>query len=226
MKYSRPIRATVKDVALVNERRRLIVDKAVDLFLAKGYQKTTTKEIAEACGMSAGSLYQYIGAKEDILHLGANQSKQSSETLRRYVDEAPEEDIIANLQLLIRKSVEKIDNEDTKDKNWSSFINREIAHFPSDDKKELLDSMEENVLSYELLLNRGIEVGLFKVRYPFLLAHEIVMVEQNWLLRKWLLGKRFTREEYIRTCTENILDPIMVDRADSYREQVTSERET
>ena len=59
----------VKNSALVEEKRRRIVEAAVGLFISKGFHVTTTREIARAVGFSIGSLYEYVASKEDILYL-------------------------------------------------------------------------------------------------------------------------------------------------------------
>ncbi|MFA9380570.1 MAG: TetR/AcrR family transcriptional regulator [Acetanaerobacterium sp.] len=51
-----------------NEKtRKEILDKTAQLFLARGYKKTSIREIAEATGMLKGNLYYYFRKKEDIL---------------------------------------------------------------------------------------------------------------------------------------------------------------
>ena len=59
----------VKNLALVEQRRRQIVDASVVLFIENGFHKTTTRQIAKASRISIGSLYEYIATKEDILYL-------------------------------------------------------------------------------------------------------------------------------------------------------------
>lgn len=51
-----------------NSRRNDIVRAAAETFYRKGYDATTTQDIAEAVGMLKGSLYYYISAKEDLLY--------------------------------------------------------------------------------------------------------------------------------------------------------------
>ena len=63
------IPAMVKDERLIAKRRQQIVDGAVQLFIKKGFHKTTTREIARKCNMSIGTMYEYIQNKEDILYL-------------------------------------------------------------------------------------------------------------------------------------------------------------
>ena len=47
----------IKDEKLVAGRRRQIVDAPVELFMALGFHKTTTRQIASAAGISIGLLY-------------------------------------------------------------------------------------------------------------------------------------------------------------------------
>ncbi|MDR1587527.1 MAG: TetR/AcrR family transcriptional regulator [Treponema sp.] len=49
------------------EQRRHIIKTAVALFLEKGYDKVTTRMIAQACGMQRALLHHYFNKKETIL---------------------------------------------------------------------------------------------------------------------------------------------------------------
>ena len=63
------IESRVKDKQLIELRRMEIVKAAVELFVRKGFHRTTVREIAQKFGMSVGTLYEYIRTKEDILYL-------------------------------------------------------------------------------------------------------------------------------------------------------------
>jgi AcrR family transcriptional regulator len=47
-------------------RRRRIVAAALDLFQAKGFDRTTTRAIAKKAGIAEGTLFNYFPTKEDI----------------------------------------------------------------------------------------------------------------------------------------------------------------
>ena len=51
----------------MNEKHKLIIDKAVKLFAEKGYHATSVQEIAENCGIAKGSFYNYFKSKEELL---------------------------------------------------------------------------------------------------------------------------------------------------------------
>jgi AcrR family transcriptional regulator len=48
-------------------KRRAILDGAAHVFFERGFERGTTKEIAERVGLSQPSIYHYVGSKEDLL---------------------------------------------------------------------------------------------------------------------------------------------------------------
>ena len=51
----------------IADRRTKILEAAAAVFREKGYNRATTKEIADAADMSEGSLYNYFKTKRDLL---------------------------------------------------------------------------------------------------------------------------------------------------------------
>ncbi len=49
------------------ETRRHVMDKALSIFLAKGFEKTTLRDLSRATGLSLGSFYYYFPGKESII---------------------------------------------------------------------------------------------------------------------------------------------------------------
>src|ERR1700684_19683 len=56
-----------EEVPEVKSTRERILDVALDLFIEKGYDKTSLREIAEPLGFSKAALYYHFASKEDIL---------------------------------------------------------------------------------------------------------------------------------------------------------------
>ncbi len=63
----------IKNKALVKERRKQILDAALELFLEKGYNSTTIRDICRKSGINQGSLYDYVRNKDDILKMLINR---------------------------------------------------------------------------------------------------------------------------------------------------------
>jgi AcrR family transcriptional regulator len=51
----------------LSRRRHEIFARTADVFVRRGFRETSMREIAEACGMSKSSLYDYFKTKEEIL---------------------------------------------------------------------------------------------------------------------------------------------------------------
>lgn len=77
----RTISKEVIDLPKTGQRERNKLDKmdrirsaALELFLAKGYEATTTKEIAEAADVAIGTVFMYANDKRDLLFLIFNDA--------------------------------------------------------------------------------------------------------------------------------------------------------
>ena len=70
-----------------SKTRQHIYNIASGLFLEKGYEATTLKDIAEAADVSTGTLYRYFPSKGDFL---VEIGRASVEHLKAYSEELPE----------------------------------------------------------------------------------------------------------------------------------------
>ena len=65
------------------QRRALIIDKAIELFAKKGYSDTKIGDIAKAADMSVGLMFHYFESKEklfeEIVRYGANATNTPRE---------------------------------------------------------------------------------------------------------------------------------------------------
>lgn len=49
------------------DKQTMIIEQAIKLFAAKGYHSTSIQEIADACGIAKGTLYNYFQSKDDVM---------------------------------------------------------------------------------------------------------------------------------------------------------------
>ncbi|MBP5607937.1 MAG: TetR/AcrR family transcriptional regulator [Lachnospiraceae bacterium] len=147
----------VKEAA---ERRNEILDVAEELFVTKGYDRTSTNDILERIGIARGTLYYHFKSKEDILN-----------TMIERINEA----LIAKVRVIAS---------DTK----ISVIDRIVMtiaglNVESDIGKEIIDQVHkpQNALMHQKmqknlvegvapilagLLEEGNAQGIFHVKYP------------------------------------------------------------
>jgi AcrR family transcriptional regulator len=86
--------------------RQAILDGAQRLFADKGFDSTTTRDIARAAGIASGTLFNYFSTKEAILaHLAGQAGAQAAdEVLRRGgVAETLEEDLFGLISAGLRR---------------------------------------------------------------------------------------------------------------------------
>ena len=213
MKTRRHIRTYSKDKALVDERRKQIIESATELFREKGYQATTTREMANACGLSPGSLYWYIGTKSDVLHLIAVQSSTGPSVIRKQLNNSRNAHPSQKLRDYVKAHLENADMEQDR----MIFYDRDMNRFPQEDRQLLRESQAEHIDTYEKMLREGIETGEFEIDDPFFVAQMIHRMVQDWALRRRLFHNRYTIDAYLRKVTETIFKLIM-----AYREQLTA----
>lgn len=71
-------------------RDQEMISAALQLFAQKGYPATSVQELADAIGVLKGSIYHYIGSKEDLLFRIFNDAHVENE---RLMDELTELDV-------------------------------------------------------------------------------------------------------------------------------------
>ena len=193
----------VKDPELVQRRRRQIVDAAVQLFIEKGFHKTTTREIARAGGLSIGSLYEYVVSKEDILYLvcdaiHAEMQRGMTDALERAARGSdPLAEVIREYFLVCNRMSDHI-----------LLIYQETQSLPRKWRKVVLENEVRITGLFTRILTRLMDEGAMPrltAASVDLIAHNIAVLGHMWTFRRWFLGRHYTIEDYIRLQTEGIL---------------------
>jgi AcrR family transcriptional regulator len=200
---AREIPTLVKDPELVQRRRRQIVDAAVQLFIEKGFHKTTTREIARAGGLSIGSLYEYVVSKEDILYLvcdaiHAEMQHGMTEALERAARGInPLAEVIREYFLVCNRMSDHI-----------LLIYQETQSLPHKWRKVVLENEVRITGLFTRVLTRLMDEGAIPqltAASVDLIAHNIAVLGHMWTFRRWFLSCHYTIEDYIRLQTEGIL---------------------
>lgn len=199
------IESSVKDKELIEIRRKEIVNAAVDLFVRKGFHRTTIREIAQKFGMSIGTLYEYIRTKEDILILVCDYINS---TVRMRVKPSVEitQDSAQSLNNAIDIYYKIIDEL----QDYIIFLYQETKSLSHENRKYIFKSEEDMTKIFEDILKHGVERGSFKIdekNIP-LTAHNIMVLGQMWAFRRWALQKNYTLERYIETQSKSIIEQI------------------
>lgn len=194
----------VKDKALVSKRRRQIVDAAVSLFVANGYHKTTTRQIATATGFSIGSLYEYVSTKEDILYLVCDAiHAEMEQSLNRALEDSKTPGLDA-----LRQAVRGYFTVCDSMSDHILLIYQVTQFLPDKWQKKVLENEIRVTNIFKTLLTqivaRGEAPGADSRRIG-LVAHNISVLGHAWAFRRWFYSRQYKLDEYIEFQTTNIL---------------------
>ena len=200
---TREVATQIKNRELVRQRRRQIVDAAVQLFVRHGYHKTTTRALARETGLSIGSLYEYVSSKEDILYLvciaihsEVEEGIQGVMARSSHGRQALAEIIRAYFHVCDRMSDHVL-------------LMYQVTHFlPEKWQKKVLETEIRitNILVEAIreLNEKGVFERLDEDTLE-LLGHNLSVLGHTWAFRRWYFAKRFTLDQYIEHQTAFIM---------------------
>lgn len=190
------IESKVKDKQLIETRRMEIVNAAVELFVKKGFHKTTVREIARKFGMSVGTLYEYIRTKEDILFLVCDYIHSSVGTRVK-----PSLSITGNAREKLVNAIRSYYKIIDEMQDYIIFLYQETKSLPPAARKYIFESEREMTAIFEEIISGGVKDGTFNVgkNDVKLIANEIMVSGQMWAFRRWMLQTDYSLDKYIET---------------------------
>ena len=181
-----PVFASTQNSSLIEKRHQQIVEGACTVFFEKGYHPTTTREIAEACGMSIGQLYHYISSKDDVLYL---VHKHIQKVWYDYLEKSNIEKIDDPIKKL-RKALHQSLIFMIENKKLIQFVYSESKYLGKSHLKIVLDMDYQNVVGFwRNILKEVQEVKTIKVDSNFagsLIAYLLAFLA----LRGWTLDEK------------------------------------
>jgi AcrR family transcriptional regulator len=193
----------VKDPDLVERRRRQIADAAVRLFIAKGFHKTTTRQIARTADISIGSLYEYFTCKEDILYLVCDfiHSEMEQGVAKAMAKASGGRDALA-------KVIREYFMVCHRMSDFILMIYQQTQSLPSQWQKRVLENelrITGLLVGVLARLSKSGELPHLDERSIELTAHNIVVMGHMWTFRRWFLAKHYSIEDYVKLQTAAIL---------------------
>lgn len=196
----------VKDQQLIKKRREQMIKASVILFKQKGFHRTTTREIAKESGFSIGTLYEYIGSKEDILYLVCDAIyDEVSERLKKRLKNNVKG--IESLRSAISALFHVIDDlqdevlvmyQESKSlpKEALAYVLQKEMEMTSMIEQVICDCVEEGHIH---LSNKEVEIA----------AHNILVQAHMWTFRRWAVQGKYTVDEYINIQSNLILKGLL-----------------
>jgi AcrR family transcriptional regulator len=97
------VHTSVKNETKVQDRRAVLVATATRIFMKKGFDAATVREIGEAAGFTQGTIYNYVRSKDDILYLVCDEAITAyQDAVRKALkDAAPERRLEKTIETFI-----------------------------------------------------------------------------------------------------------------------------
>jgi TetR/AcrR family transcriptional regulator, cholesterol catabolism regulator len=213
------IRTFSANEKLVEERREKIIHCARQLFVKKGYDRTSMRDIGKACGMTPAGMYHYLGKKDDILSIVVNNQyamlfgliRETEDDIQKY---SPLEALTRSIERYYRGLSDKSED--------ALFINHNNMLFKPALRLMVIETMHNVVAAFEKILIAGRKAGDFHVENSWLYAFNIVGMAQLWILRQDGLKGKCNLDQYIKFQTDHFLNDICTPKARAERDPLLS----
>lgn len=170
------------------KRQREIVAEASRLFLEKGFQSTTMRELARALDLDVGSLYRYFPSKGSLFATMAQEANEAiAQSLSAAIAQAPAgEDTV---RLAFGHYIRLVD----RYSEYYRLFYRCFDGLPRELWQTLLDSERGIVGVFQRLLeDRGYAAGDAGT-----LAWDITVLGEMWAIKRWAFQPSMDIEGYI-----------------------------
>ena len=197
-------RLTVLDqIGASDKVRKKIIDAASALYARKGFRATSIQEISETANVALPVTYHYVKKKSEIMRLimedVLNIFRESLiKEIRGIVD--PVEKLAMAVILYLRvldRQREKI-----------LLLYQKSSSLDRDSKTRIMALEVEVSEIFSSIINEGIAQGVFKAVDVDLMAYNILMLSQMWILKHWHFKNRLTLDKYIDNQLVTIMDAL------------------
>ena len=182
--------SSVKNPILVRERRRALIDAAVEVFFAKGYHACRVADVAEAAGISQGTVYNYVNSKEDLLFMIVEDHFLAYE---RIVGSAlePARTSREKLDALLKGTVEAI----FKYRKHYVVMLRELHHVERNRRRAFMQLAAEQRKFCENILVEIAEEENLNIGNSLLMSNLVVFLPSFLISRGWDFRKEVSEQE-------------------------------
>ncbi|MBB6450491.1 AcrR family transcriptional regulator [Geomicrobium halophilum] len=198
----RQVPSVVKDERLIQKRREQMIKSAVDLFQEKGFHRTTTREIARSSGFSIGTLYEYIGSKEDILYLVCDAVYEGVTTrFNHLLDQTlPAGERFQQMVAALFQVMDEMQDE-------VLVMYQEVKSLPKESLIYVLKKDESMTKDIRKVIIECREEGYLQISDEeiYIMAENIMVKGYMWTFRRWALRKQFTLAQYTRLQLDALL---------------------
>lgn len=147
-----------------------ILDAAVRVFGARGYHGTSVRDIAEAAGVSPGSLYNHFDSKHDLLVVILNRGLDNLVSASEDALYAAAPDPVSRLCALVREHV----HSHAVGRVESYIGNSELRSLESAARALIISKRDTQQRMFDRVIRDGARQGVFATDDPVMASRYIV----------------------------------------------------
>jgi AcrR family transcriptional regulator len=167
------------------EKLQRIREAARELFVQKGFDETTTREIAIRAGVGIGTVFTYAENKRDLLFLIANDDLDEV-TRKAEVSVSDDASCLENLLTVFRHHYKFF----AKQPSLSRFMLREMTFYDSGRQaKRFQDTRERNIKLIGSIVSQAADRKATKIEDPPEFVGWVAFCVFQVELRRWLMTK-------------------------------------
>jgi AcrR family transcriptional regulator len=194
--HGNSIRIKKAHIAVPNLEKILLA--ALEIGSRKGFHSTTTRDLAEASGLSMGSIYTYVENKESLLRMILEAVGFAVEHAIAPAENGEENNPSLRLRGLIRRHILVTETM----QRWFYFAFLEVKTFDKTARKLALASELRTERLLADAIQSGIEIGIYAPADPLVMAGLIKPLLEDWYVKRWKFRQRgITKEQYIDIVT-------------------------
>ncbi|MCG6879440.1 MAG: TetR/AcrR family transcriptional regulator [Deltaproteobacteria bacterium] len=197
-------RLTVLDqIAASDKVRKKIIDAASALYAKKGFGATSIQEISEAANVALPVTYHFVKKKSGIMRLIMEDVLNIfQESLLKEIQDIAEP--VEKLAIAVILYLRVLDRQREK----VLLIYQKSGSLDRDSKKRIMALEVEVSEIFSAIIKEGIAQGVFKTVDVDLMAYNIIILSQMWILKHWHFKKRLTLDKYIDSQLSTIMDAL------------------
>lgn len=187
-------------------RKEEIVTIASQLFKEKGYNAVSMRDIAQAMGIKAASLYNHINGKQEILStLILKVAYEFTDGMNNVI--AQEISPIQKIQQIIELHIDITVNYS----EGLAALNNDWMHLENEDLTDFVKMREDYEENFRRIIKQGIETGEIQPRHPEVILFSILSTLRTlylWFQKRGKLDVNILKKDMVAVFLNGIVNKL------------------
>jgi AcrR family transcriptional regulator len=185
-------------------KKEAIHDAAAKLFGEKGFAASSVRDIAQAVGLGAASLYNHMGSKDELLTAICFRCANSFLDGMKLIEENYT-DPVEKIRELIKLQIHIALHEESS----LTVFNDEWRHLQEPYLSTFLNLRRSYETDYLRIIAEGMRMGKLKDTDPYLL-YQMILSSLRWLHMPGIKKTKLTEEEITEQITSILIKGISI----------------